>query len=119
MATPVSAIAQDQFLQLLVTQLQNQDPFNPITDQEFITQLTSLSTLQGIEQLNASFAQILRLQQLTNGASLLGKTVEYELSSSDTTQVGIVDSVRVQNSTFVLQIGTDEVKLDQIISVRS
>jgi flagellar basal-body rod modification protein FlgD len=119
MATPVSAITQNQFLQLLVTQLQNQDPLNPITDQQFISQLTSLSTLQGIETLNANFAELLRLQQLTEGTSLLGKTVEYQARSDGSTQVGLVNAVTVQNGKFVLQIGLDEVNLDQITAVRS
>lgn len=119
MAAPVSAIAQDQFLQLLVTQLQNQDPLDPITDQQFITQLTSLNTLQGIETLNANFAQMLQLQQLTNGASLLGKTVEYEPLGGGATATGKVDSLNVVNGLFVLQVGTEQVGLDQIISVRA
>lgn len=118
MATAVSAIAQDQFLQLLVAQLQNQDPLNPITDQEFIAQLTSLNTLQGIESLNASFAQMLQLQQLTQGASLLGKTVEYVPLGGGDPLTGTVDALGVQNGAFVLTVGTEQISLDQIVSVR-
>ncbi|OIQ81047.1 basal-body rod modification protein FlgD [mine drainage metagenome] len=51
---------QDQFLKLLVTQLQNQDPMNPMDNAAITTQMAQLSTVQGISQLNATmtaFAQ--------------------------------------------------------------
>ena len=52
----------DQFLQLLVTQLQNQDPLEPVGQEEFIGQLAQLSTLSGIEELNGSFANMVSQQ---------------------------------------------------------
>jgi flagellar basal-body rod modification protein FlgD len=111
------SLAQDQFLQLLVSQLQNQDPLDPVSDKEFITQLSQLSTLQGVQDLNANFGEMLKLQQLTNGTSLLGKTVEY-LGADGNTKTGPVQSLAVSDDKFVLKIGTDTVGLDQIKNVR-
>jgi flagellar basal-body rod modification protein FlgD len=121
MATsPISATGlQDQFLQLLVAQLQNQDPLNPVSNQEFITQLASLNTVQGINTLNANFAEMLKLQQLTEGSSLLGKTVEYTPTGGGPTATGKVDSLSVQNGAFVLDVGGNQIGLDQITSVRA
>ncbi len=114
-----AAVSQDQFLTLLVTQLQNQDPLNPVSDREFITQLTQLNTLTSLQSLNTSFAQNLKLQQLTQGADLVGRTVEYKpTADATTTATGKVDSVAVQNGQFVLQIGTANVILDNVVSVR-
>ena len=70
---------QDQFLQLLVAQLQNQDPSSPVESKEFIAQLATFSQLQGIQSLNATFSESLKLQQLTQGTNLIGKTVDYNL----------------------------------------
>ncbi len=114
----VSAINQDQFLQLLIAQLQNQDPLNPITDQQFINQLTALNTVQGIQSLNASFAQMLQLQQLTQGTSLIGRQVEYTPTGGEAT-TGVVSALAVQDGTFVLSVGADQVGLDQITAVRA
>lgn len=68
----------DTFLKLLVAQLTNQDPLNPVEDTEFITQLaqfTSVEELQklntGMEQLNASYLN----SQITSAASLIGLEV--------------------------------------------
>ena len=113
-----AAFSQDQFLQLLVTQLQNQDPLNPVSDRDFVNQLTQLNTLSSLQSLNASFAENLKLQQLTQGASLVGKTVEYKPDDGSANLSGTVDSVAVKNGQFVLQIGTANVVLDNVVSVR-
>jgi len=115
----LSGIGQDQFLQLLIAQLKNQDPLSPVDNSQFITQLASLNTVQGLQDLNASFGQQLKLQQLTEGANLIGKTISYLPANATESKSGKVGSVEVQNGSFVLQVGTDQVTLDQIQSVVS
>ena len=58
----------DDFMQLLVTQLRNQDPLEPVAQHEFLGQLAQFSTLEGIEKLNANFEDMLKLQTLAQGA---------------------------------------------------
>ncbi len=79
--------AQDQFLQLLVTQLQNQDPLNPMDNAEMTSQLAQINMVNGIDQLNTT------MQGLTSGfgatqalqaASLIGHQV---LAPGDTMQL--------------------------------
>lgn len=95
-------LGRDQFLQLLVTQLQNQDPLDPVKNEEFIAQLAQFSTLEGIEQLNASFGDLLALQQLTEGSSLLGKLITYEAEGSSTAEEAVVERVTVQDGKLML-----------------
>lgn len=116
-ATRAGSIDQDQFLQLLVAQLQNQDPLNPVTDQEFISQLATLNTVQSLTSLNANFAEMLKLQQLTQGASLIGKSVTYTPADGGPAVTGTVDSLTTQDGSFVLAIGTDRVGLDQVQTI--
>lgn len=115
----VAGLGQDQFLQLLIAQLKNQDPLSPVDDTQFITQLAQLNTVQGIQDLNASFSQQLKLQQLTQGANLIGKTIDYLPDGASEIKTGKVGSVETQNGSFVLQVGADSVTLDQIQSVKS
>jgi len=95
-------LGRDQFLQLLVTQLQNQDPLDPIKNEEFLAQLAQFSTLEGIEQLNASFGDLLALQQLTEGSSLLGKLISYQADGSSTAEEAVVERVTVQDGKLML-----------------
>lgn len=114
----LSGIGSDQFLQLLVAQLQNQDPLDPVSDKDFINQLATLNSVQGLSDLNASFGQMLKLQQLTQGADLIGKTVTYLPTGGDS-KTGTVDSVAVQGGSYVLKVGADSVSLDQIQTVKA
>ena len=49
-----SMLGKDAFLKLLVTQLRNQDPLNPMEDKEFIAQMAQFSTLESIQNLEKS-----------------------------------------------------------------
>lgn len=113
-----SIVSQDQFLQLLVTQLKNQDPLDPLSDREFIGQLAQLNTLQGIQSLNASFAENLKLQQLTQGADLIGRSIEYTPAAGGASVTGTVASVAVESGQFVLKVGADSVGLNNVLAVR-
>ena len=70
--------ASDRFLKLLVTQLQNQDPMNPMDNAQMTSQMAQISTVSGIEKLNTSVESLstsfLQMQAL-QGASLVGKEV--------------------------------------------
>jgi flagellar basal-body rod modification protein FlgD len=66
------------FLTLLLAQLQNQDPTSPVDSNEFLSQLASLSEVQGINQLNNSFSTLsstLSSNQALQASSLLGHQV--------------------------------------------
>ncbi|MVW78208.1 flagellar hook capping FlgD N-terminal domain-containing protein [Bordetella sp. 02P26C-1] len=69
---------QDQFLTLLVTQLQNQDPLNPMENAEVTSQMAQLSTVSGINELNATLQAVagqIDVSQSMQTASLIGKSV--------------------------------------------
>lgn len=66
------------FLQLLVAQLNNQDPLNPQDSTEFMSQLAQLETVQGIQDLNksfASFSESMLSNQALQATSLVGRNV--------------------------------------------
>ena len=51
-------LGQDAFLKLLITQLQNQDPLNPVNNEEFIAQLAQFSSLEKLTQMATSLERI-------------------------------------------------------------
>lgn len=69
---------QDRFLKLLVTQLKNQDPLNPLDNSEMTSQLAQMSTVSGIEKLNTTLSSLvndLATSQSMQAASMIGKSV--------------------------------------------
>ncbi len=127
-ATPASAqsagnnsgvsINQQQFLQLLTAQLKAQDPLNPVSATDFTSQLAQLSTVSGLQQLNTSMQQLVQLQQLSQGASLVGKTVTY-LQSGAADGKGVVQGVSLQNGQLLVQVGSQQVPIALINGIVS
>ena len=69
---------QDRFLNLLVTQLKNQDPLNPMDNAQMTSQLAQMSTVSGIEKLNATLNTLLEnlgYTQSMEASALIGKSV--------------------------------------------
>jgi len=69
---------QDRFLSLLVAQMKNQDPLNPLDNAQVTSQLAQLSTVQGIENMNKSLetlAASMGVNQMAQAANLIGRGV--------------------------------------------
>lgn len=69
---------QDRFLTLLVTQMKNQDPLNPLQNSELTSQLAQISTVQGIERLNATLGLLVNdvgASRALDAATLVGRMV--------------------------------------------
>ncbi len=108
-----SDVSREQFLKLLVAQLQAQDPLEPIKDQEFTAQLAQFSTLAGIEKLNANFGDLLALQQITQGAGLIGKRVTYS-AADQTIQTGNVEGFSINEGSLQLRVEGQEIPIGQV-----
>lgn len=73
-----SDLGQQDFLTLMITQFQNQDPFEPMENGEFLGQLAQFSTVSGIESLNSSFAGLsgsMQDNQALQAAGLVGHSI--------------------------------------------
>ncbi|TVS13405.1 MAG: flagellar hook capping protein [Planctomycetaceae bacterium] len=116
-AAVTSQESRDQFLHLLVTQLRHQDPIEPVKQENFLQQLAQFSTLEGIENLNVRFDDMLRLQQFTQGASLIGASVSYNIEEDQTHQQGRVESLNLENGRLALLVEGRSVPLEALRSV--
>ncbi|MBC7916727.1 MAG: flagellar hook assembly protein FlgD [Rhodoferax sp.] len=73
-----AAASQDRFLKLLVAQLNNQDPMNPMDNAQMTSQMAQINTVSGIQQVNASIkamATQFSAMQVLQGASMIGREV--------------------------------------------
>ena len=78
------AAAQDRFLKLLVAQLNNQDPMNPLDNAQMTSQIAQINTVTGIQQLNETvkgLAGQFTAQQLMQGSAMVGRHVLVEGNS--------------------------------------
>ncbi len=103
-----SELGKEDFLQLLVTQLKNQDPLDPVKNEDFIAQLAQFNSL---EQMNA-------LQTLTQSASLIGKSVAWNDENGEA-QTGIVSAIEVQEGTPMLVVGDMLIEVSDILAIAS
>ena len=91
-STTSTADAADRFLKLLVAQMQNQDPLNPMDNAQVTSQMAQINTVTGIEKLNSSVtdlsSQFMQMQAV-QGAALVGRTVLHE-GSSTAVSAGVV-----------------------------
>jgi flagellar basal-body rod modification protein FlgD len=114
---------QMDYMKLLIVQLQNQNPLEPLDNNEMASQLAQFSQLQQLESMNTSFAKVLATTELTYANSLLGKEVtftpETTTDGADITS-GIVEQVynNVDGEIF-LRVGNLTLGLEDIISVKN
>jgi flagellar basal-body rod modification protein FlgD len=113
-----TGLQQPDFLKLLMAQMAHQNPTSPTSANEFVSQMAQFSSVQGITQLNQSIANLVALQSLTQGVSLIGKTVSYTDASGKAAS-GTVGSVAMVSGQPQLVINNTNVNLSQIQSIQA
>lgn len=107
------SVGQEDFLKLMVTQLAHQDPFKPMENGEFLTQIAQFSQASGINELQKSFttlADSMTSNQVLQASSLVGRTVLIESSNINLGVNGAQASVELPSSTPSLRVTiTDQV----------
>ena len=117
-------MGKEAFMELLVQQLKNQDPMSPMDNDKFIAQLTQLSELEGIQNLNENMVGLAMLQQgnalmsqLTQSSALIGKDVTYFSPETGEERTGSVESVKIEEGVAVLNIDGFDVPLGSVMEI--
>lgn len=113
------AMGKDQFLKILITQLQNQNPMQPMEDKEFIAQMAQFTS---VEQLSNISGQLQNLSQSLGAVSgLIGKQVSWigtsEGSNESGVQSGVVESIIIRDQVQYAVINDKEVALTDITQI--
>jgi flagellar basal-body rod modification protein FlgD len=116
---PKKELGKEDFLKILVTQLQNQDPTQPMQDAEFVQQTAQLSTLEQITNLNQAFtAYIDKLNHDVNQyTNMIGKKVTWVNPETNQQESGIVTGIIQKADQIYVKTGEQEVPADAISSV--
>lgn len=101
-------LGQDVFLELMVTQMRNQNPLEPQSNSEFVAQLAQFSSVEGIDKLNNTMESIVgsfQSSQALQASSMVGRTVKIDSSTAYLDQGGVV------SGTIDLQQSTNDLKM--------
>ena len=115
-ATGSDMLGKQEFLKILMTQLRNQDPLQPLDDREFISQMAQLSTLEATNILAGDIKGLVGAQQQTQAMLLVGRQVQYA-DGSGGSHVGQVAGVRLDTNPPSLVVGEHEVPLTSVQTV--
>lgn len=92
-----SSLGKDDFLKLLITQLQNQDPLSPTNDTEFIAQMAQFSSLEQMQNINTAM-------ETTKASSMIGSLITW-VDDQGNPMSGVVTGVRIVNGEPKLMLG--------------
>jgi len=106
-------LGKDQFLELLIKQLQNQDPLSPTDNTEFIAQLAQFSSLEQMNNLNSSFEKLMSFQMVNQAASFIDKSVVIKDDKGNEIK-GTVEKVVMQDGSPKIVVNGNEYDPDQI-----
>ncbi len=97
-------LGQDAFLNLMMTQLKDQDPLNPSDPTQYLGELAQMTSVEQETNIAQSVQQSASQQNATTALSLLGHTVSY-VDPNGNTQTGLVQKVDFTSSGPALTVG--------------
>jgi len=113
----------NQFLKLMISELQNQDPLNPLDNTQFVQQIGELRSIAASDQLSSTLQAVQTQQSLTTASSLIGKQVT-ALTADNQNISGTVSSVSVEvdpndntKRTYKVKIGDQAIDLANVREV--
>lgn len=101
------------FLKLLVAQMKNQDPTQPMDSTQYVAQLAQFSNVEQSIQVNKKLSELLQVSAISQANSLLGRTV----TSADGSVTGVVQQVKLATNGViaVLEGGTEVVMQNGVV----
>ena len=119
----LSGVGIQDFLKILASQLNNQDPLQPVDNEQFIAQIAQFTALEQRQELNQKIDNLLSLQSASQSIGLLGKTVS--ISSSGSTVSGTVSALDFSGDTPQLTVTETNgsvltgISLSQVVTVQN
>jgi len=124
-ATQTATSLDQEFLQMLMTELQNEDPTNPVDSTTMLAQQAQFESLAQMQDLNTNLTTLTAMQSISQATSLIGHTVAGTDSNGKTVTDAVVSGINFVNGAAVLQLtigtapntSTDTMSLSGVTSV--
>jgi len=111
-----AALTSQDFLKMLITELKNQDPTQPVSNSELLQQLSQMQALQSNVELKSTLDDFANNEQIASGASFLGKVVSGTDANSNQVS-GVADQIFMQNGTLMIGIGSSAISVANVTGV--
>jgi flagellar basal-body rod modification protein FlgD len=115
-ANPFANLNLNDFIQMMITELQNQDPTNPMSSDEMLQEITQMGQISTAEQLDTTLTGMETGQNLSNASAMIGMQVEGADAKGNPVS-GTVGSVTITNGAPSLNVGSSSLTLDQITNI--
>lgn len=113
---PGAQMGKDAFLKLLVTQLQHQDPANPMDSSAFMGQLAQFSSLEQMTNVSTSISKLTAASSVAQSVALIGHQLIFKRADGSTGN-GVADGVSIQNGQVAIDVNGESVSPDAVTAV--
>jgi len=115
----VSTISAQDFLEIMVKEMQQQDPFQPMSSQDLVNQVAQIRNMQSSMDLSTDLKDLALSQKISSAGSMNGKVVSGKNSSSEDIS-GLVTSVKREGDKVYLELDNGQkMSVDDVISVNN
>lgn len=109
----------EDFIKMMVTQLQNQDPMEPAKNEALLAQMSQISQLESSTQLQTSLKTLVLQNNISSAGAMIGKMVQGKDAVGQDLE-GIVSSVRVEDGQLYLELDSGKkMSLSNVVSITS
>ncbi len=111
-----SQLDSTQFMMLLMQELRNQNPMDPVSDKDFMAQMAQMNSLQELQKMNGTLTDLATGNHLGEAAGLIGRQVGASLASGQKVS-GVVTGVTLVSGEVMLLLGSQQVPFSGLTSV--
>ncbi|MBN2555723.1 MAG: hypothetical protein JXA97_07275 [Anaerolineales bacterium] len=111
----LSNMAGEEFMALLLAQLRNQNPLEPMDDQQLLNQVTQLTSMQELQSINQTLSGMADSSSMLDGAALIGRAVRAQMGGD--IYEGIVTGVSMLDDSATLWLNDLQVPLENVLQV--
>ena len=108
-----ASLSREDFMKILLAEMIHQDPMNPVDNQEFLSQLAQLQTLEATNQLTEGIEKLVAMQQLSSAGALIGKTVSGQ-GAGGVEVSGQVERIIMRGGDISLSVNGTELALSNV-----
>ena len=110
-------LGSDDFYKLLLAEIANQDPTDPMDNKDMVLQMSQFAALEGTNSLNSNMTSYIDKASMSTAASLIGKDVVYLDAEKSTYYKGTVSGVTKDSDGYNVVVDGYEVSVDNVTQV--